>query len=112
MNNSLIVAGIIVGTELLSIALFVAISRISKSAKKVNVRSVIMGLFERVFIVFSLLSGYPQALTFFAALKIGTRIKDEQRISNDYYLIGNLISVGLAILYTLLFIHLLNINIT
>ena len=108
----MIVIAIIVATELLSIALFVGISRMSKSAKTVNGRSVIKGLFERAFIVFTLLSGYPQALTFFAALKIGTRIKDEERISNDYYLIGNLISVALAILYTLLFINLLNINVT
>ena len=60
------------------------------------------GILERAFISFSLLVGYPQVLTLFAALKIATRIKDESKISNDYYLIGNLVSVSLAILYTLL----------
>ncbi len=109
MNTSWIAAAIIIGTELFSIALFTAIARISKSSKSVNAGSIFKGLFERAFIVFALLTGYPQALTFFAALKIGTRIKDDERISNDYYLVGNLISVALAILYTVLLQNLLNI---
>lgn len=64
--------------------------------------SVLKGLLERVFITFSLLVGYPQALTLFAALKIATRIKDESKISSDFYFIGNIISVSLALLYTVL----------
>lgn len=106
MNTSWIVVGIITGTELFSIALFTAIARLSKSSKSVNAGSIAKGLFERAFIVFALLSDYPQALTLFAALKIGTRIKDDNHISNDYYLVGNLISVSLAIFYTLLIQHL------
>ena len=106
MHNWIIVAAIIIACELFSVALFTSVARWSKSSKKVTAGSVAKGIFERIFIVFALLSDYPQALTLFAALKIGTRIKDDNRISNDYYLVGNLVSVSLAIAYTLLIQHL------
>lgn len=57
------------------------------------------GIIERLFIYLCLISGVYHGLTLFGALKIGTRIKaDENKISNDYFLIGNMISVGLALL--------------
>ena len=38
-------------------------------------------------------------LTLVGALKISSRIKaDDNKISNDYFLIGNMISVGLVLL--------------
>jgi hypothetical protein len=59
----------------------------------------LLGVVERFFLHISLLNGIPQSLIFFGALKIGTRIKtDENKISNDYFLLGNLISVGLVII--------------
>jgi hypothetical protein len=62
------------------------------------------GIIERIFIYLCLISGVYHGLTLFGALKIGTRIKvDENKISNDYFLIGNLISVGLALLTFQLF---------
>ncbi len=109
MTDLLICIAIITGTELLSIAIFITLVKVSKSKKKVSPGSIFKGIFERSFIVFSLISGYPQALTLFAALKIATRIKDDDRISNDYYLVGNLISVSLAIMYTLILKNLLNL---
>jgi len=63
-------------------------------------RGLLKGWAERAFLVYALISSLPQALTLFAALKIATRIKDDERISNDFYLIGNLISVCLSIFYT------------
>lgn len=57
------------------------------------------GIIERIFLYICLLSGVYHGLVLFGALKIGTRIKtDENKISNDYFLIGNLVSVGLVIL--------------
>ncbi|SFT52904.1 hypothetical protein SAMN04489724_1167 [Algoriphagus locisalis] len=57
------------------------------------------GIIERIFIYLCLISGVYHGLTLFGALKIGTRIKaDENKISNDYFLIGNMISVGLVLL--------------
>jgi hypothetical protein len=107
MNNLWLVIIIIAGTELFAIALFAAVARFGKSPKSISTSSILKGILERAFIVFALLSGYPQALTLFAALKIGTRIKDENRVSNDYYLVGNLISVTLAIAYTMVIQHML-----
>ncbi|SDD23155.1 hypothetical protein SAMN04488104_102029 [Algoriphagus faecimaris] len=53
------------------------------------------GIIERLF----LLSGIYHGLVLFGALKIGTKIKtEENKISNDYFLIGNMISVGIVLL--------------
>lgn len=58
-----------------------------------------LGVVERLFLFISLLNGFGQSLIFFGALKIGTRLKtEENKISNDYFLLGNLISVGLVII--------------
>jgi hypothetical protein len=109
MNNLWISIAIIAGSEVVAIGIFAAVARFGKSTRYFHGRSILKGILERGFIVFSLLSGYPQALTLFAALKIGTRIKDENPVSNDFYLVGNLISVSLAIFYTMLLQHLLNL---
>lgn len=57
------------------------------------------GIIERVFLYLCLLSGVYHGIVLFGALKIGTRIKtDENKISNDYFLIGNMVSVGVVLL--------------
>jgi hypothetical protein len=63
------------------------------------VLTVLKGMLERLFIYVGLILDYPQCLTVFAALKIGTRLEDakSKHISNDYFLVGNLISVLLAL---------------
>ncbi|MCE7057630.1 hypothetical protein LZF95_23310 [Algoriphagus sp. AGSA1] len=49
------------------------------------------GIIERIFIWLCLTSGIYHGLVLFGALKIGTRIKaDEDKISNDYFLIGKI----------------------
>jgi hypothetical protein len=64
---------------------------------------VLKGILERLLLIIGLMNGYPQVITAFAALKIGTRINDkEHKISNDYFLIGNLISLLAALGYVLL----------
>lgn len=79
-------------------------------SKGFDFNSFLKGLFERIFITYSLLSGLPHALTLFGALKLGTRLKrsdetttdtgkKEEGKYNDYYLIGNLISVSMSIFY-------------
>ncbi len=67
-------------------------------------RDVLKGILERALLIVGLLNGYPHVITAFAALKIGTRINDtEHKISNDYFLIGNIISLlaalGLVLIY-------------
>ena len=70
--------------------------------KFVNRKSVVIGLMERLFILFSLISNLPQALTFFGALKIGTRLskESESKTFNDFFLLGNIISVFCAFMYS------------
>ena len=72
------------------------------SAITVRRKSILKGLLERTFIVVSPYLNITQSLTLLGALKIATRIKDgEDGVSNDFFLIGNLISVlfGIGYLY-------------
>lgn len=71
-------------------------------------RSILKGVLERLFLVIGLILGYPQVIIAFGALKIGTRFQKNSRVSNDYFLIGNFISLLTAILYSQLAIILLN----
>lgn len=93
---------IILALEVAGFFIFILISKWNNNDEeknKINFRSVFKGILERIFITFTLLIGLPQALTVFAALKIATRIKDENKVSNDFYLVGNLLSIILALVY-------------
>ncbi len=81
-----------------------------KTVKFLDYKSLVKGLIERGFLTYSLLSGFPHALTLFGALKLGTRLKNgdddkseegrkREAAYNDYYLIGNFVSVALSIFY-------------
>ena len=70
-----------------------------KSSPKL--RDVLKGILERIFLIVGMLAGYPHVITAFAAIKIGTRFKNS-KISNDFFLIGNLISILSAIIYVIL----------
>ncbi len=68
----------------------------------------IKGLLERFMLFLGLAIGIEQILTLFGALKLGTHFlnKDQketpdEKISKDYFLIGNILSVLLAISYLL-----------
>ena len=69
-------------------------------------KSIVKGIVERLFLVVALCNGYPHGLTLFGALKLGTRLKRTEgddpkgKDFNDYYLLGNLFSVAIAIGYT------------
>ena len=57
-----------------------------------------------LFLTVALIHNITTALTFFGAIKLGTRLKHEESIDehnkfNDYYLLGNLASVTVAIFY-------------
>lgn len=109
MNNYLLVISIIVGTEFLITIIFKLLSKwngtSNKELNKINFSSVFKGFIERSFVTFALIQEFPQIFTVFAALKIATRIKDDERVSNDFYLIGNIISITLAIIYYNLINH-------
>ncbi|WP_051360068.1 hypothetical protein [Adhaeribacter aquaticus] len=76
----------------------------SESTRKLDTsNAIIKGLLERFFIYLCLVNELPHALTVLGALKIGTRLDADKQhaISNDYFLIGNISSILLAITYYL-----------
>jgi hypothetical protein len=79
-------------------------------ASELDHKSLMKGFVERLFLMVSLINGFPHALTLFGTLKLATRLKresDNEKINesafNDFYLIGNFISVIMAIFYTFLY---------
>ena len=95
---------------MLSIVFTLIITPKDKNPKKIDPKSLIKGIIERSFLTYSLISGLPHALALFGALKLGTRLKSadneateegrkKEAIYNDYYLMGNFISVALSIFY-------------
>lgn len=61
------------------------------------------GAVERFVVAFALFHGMQQILTLFGAMKLGTRLKntDDDKGVNNFYLIGNMISVLVAIIYSI-----------
>ena len=100
MNSTLIYITIFVAGELIALLIFLLITKMFK--KKIHLSSVLRGALERAFLYIVLINGLTAGLTFFGALKIATRLKDDNKISNDYFLVGNLISVLIAIGYYLI----------
>ena len=94
----LILAG---GEIVIHVILFMLSRFFGKVTKdKISLRSVLKGILERTFIVVTLHHNMTQALTLLGALKIATRIKDnEDKVSNDFFLVGNLVSVMFGIAY-------------
>lgn len=65
-------------------------------------REIFKGILERLFLISGMLTGYPQVIIAFGALKIGTRFQKNNKVSNDYFLIGNFISLLTVILFVLI----------
>lgn len=101
----------ILSTEiLLSIFYYVITPKTIRKNKIIDYKSILKGIVERIFLFVSLINNYPHALTLFGALKLATRLKrdDEQdkakqSLYNDFYLVGNFISVMIAIFYVFLY---------
>ena len=57
------------------------------------------GILERLVLYTGLTGGYSTVLVMFGALKLGTRLHDENDkiVSNNYFLLGNLLSAFIAI---------------
>ena len=74
----------------------------NKTKTKVDANDMLKGMVERFVLAFALAKGLPQILIFFGAMKLGTRLKSdiETEHFNNYFLVGNLISVLLAICYS------------
>jgi len=61
--------------------------------------SVAKGSLKRSFLFLSLVYNLPHALIAFGAIKVGTRIRPDEKITNDYFFVGNMISLLISILY-------------
>lgn len=73
----------------------------SNSVPQLDYKDSLKGTIERIVITFALMNNIPHALIFFGAVKMGTRLKTETNSDdyNDFFLIGNLSSIGISILY-------------
>ena len=62
--------------------------------------AILRGMLERLVLFTALIHGYPQMLIAFGAMKLGTRLHEEQgsEISNTYFLVGNFLSMLLAMI--------------
>lgn len=101
--------------EILLAVIFSVIAQIYYKKLGFDFRSILKGALERIFLTFALVHNIPTALTFFSALKLATRLKheeskDEHNKFNDYYLLGNLASVTVAISYMYLYNNFDGIN--
>lgn len=101
---------IIVIIEVVLTLFYTIISPKKDNVLKLDFKSILKGLIERSFLTYSLLNNFPHSLTLFGALKLGTRLKsaDDEKTEegikresryNDYFLIGNFVSVSISIIY-------------
>lgn len=100
--------GVFICVEIVAILIFFLLTRfyIKKDTENSNLKTqskkigMAKGVLERGCLFFSLYLNFPQMLIAFGALKVGTRLGQDKdcKISNDYYLVGNLVSVFLVFL--------------
>ena len=69
--------------------------------------STFKGLLERFVLYFALTINLTQILIVYGAIKIGTRFEKNDKIKNDYFLIGNFSSIFISIVYYFIFTKLI-----
>ena len=110
--NLLIPLLVFTGGEIIAFVVFLVLNKKlgPKSDGTINVGAIAKGVLERLVLFTGLSNGFPQIIIAFGAFKLGTRLHDENGpgISNNYFLVGNLVSLLLAMLYTMANAHLLD----
>ncbi len=97
--------GIVVIAEIVLAFLFAVIAQVFYKKSGIDFKSLFKGVIERGFLFVALVNNFPHALTLFGALKVATRLKrsspnpEEEDDFNNFYLLGNFISVTVAIGY-------------
>lgn len=99
---------IFVTGELLSWLVFKTMNRTMMPVDgKPVINPIIKGIIERLTLYVGMIHGFPQIIIAFGAFKIATRLhdhdKDDARISNDYFLVGNLISLLFVMFYAIIY---------
>jgi hypothetical protein len=97
------------GGEVIALVAFIVIK--SKLATETNFtnRGFLKGLLERLLLLLGFVLAIPTIVVFFGAIKLGTRLKadEKEKISNDYFLVGNVVSAMIALLEYAIYILLL-----
>jgi hypothetical protein len=85
--------------ELVAWGIFFLIRKWLAPAQIHNGFSMLKGLIERLMLYIGFVANIPTVIVFFGAIKIGTRLKEinNEKISNDYFLVGNAVSAIIAI---------------
>lgn len=101
--------------EILLWFIFSVVAKFYYKKTEIDLESLFKGCLERLFLALFLYNDLPHALTVFSALKIATRLKHEEKHEdtqrfNNYYLIGNLISVSMSLFYLYLWNHVREID--
>lgn len=104
--------------EILLVIIFYAVSKwldpkYSRNGYTQKFNSWLKGFLERIFLTFLLLSGFQGgALILFGAIKLGTRLDSdkENKVNNDYFIVGNFISIAAAVIAYLIFKETLHLN--
>jgi len=102
---------VIIGSEMLLAFFYYLITPDSiRVVTVIDYKSLAKGIIERIFLTVALINDYPHALTLFGTLKLATRLKrdtdsDKKKESmyNDFYLLGNFISIIASIFYVFLY---------
>ena len=99
-----------VAGEIMGLVIFPIITRTlgPKGLKPFDSLSIFKGVLERLVLFIALLNNIPQILIAFSAMKIATRLHEdtENQISNAYFLVGNLLSILIAVIAVILTKHL------
>jgi hypothetical protein len=85
--------------EIISLVVFYMLRKKYEKNNTKTFISVIKGQLERFAILMGLVASIPTIIIFFSAIKLGTRLKEQQEsaVSNDYFLIGNMVSIIIAV---------------
>jgi len=102
--------------EIILAFLFSLVAQLFYKKSQIDIKSILKGLCERLFLTIFMFNNITNAITFFSALKLATRLKhDESNKSdtekfNNYYLMGNLISITVALFYVWIWNHGMDID--
>lgn len=91
--------------EIVAFVVFKFIRKALYKNEKHAIASILKGMFERFVLLLGIISTVTSVFALYGAVKIATRLKEEQdsKISNDYFLVGNLTSATIAILDSLIY---------
>jgi nitrogen fixation-related uncharacterized protein len=106
----IVIAAIMIVCEIILAFLFALIAQQFYKKSEIDIKSILKGFIERLFLTLFLFNEIHQALTFFSALKLATRLKHNEANGdvghyNDYYLLGNLVSVAVMLFYVCIWNH-------